>query len=233
MLLFVVLASTAASLRADPVWSVRAEMLVVRVPQSAGLRLRPILREAKTVPAGVAELHAMIARNAAELIGAPVLWMQSNQRGVTETVEEIRYPTEFVWHSVPQNFNPVSGYVPAPPPPSPYFPFSLPFDVPIAFETRNVGVTLEMEPTVGPGGQLIDVNIVPQHVSYEGVTRLFSTTGGNDWRYQQPKFRFLRTTTVLTCRSGEWQLVNVSVLREPARTLEFFLLRVTALPVHP
>ncbi|MGZ5537763.1 MAG: type II secretion system protein GspD, partial [Chthoniobacterales bacterium] len=39
---------------------------------------------------------------------------------------------------------------------------------PTAFETRNTGVTLEVEPVVGPDGQTIDLNLVPQVVEFEG-----------------------------------------------------------------
>src|SRR6202000_2671191 len=39
---------------------------------------------------------------------------------------------------------------------------------PSAFETRNTGVTLEVEPVVGPDGYTIDLNLVPQVVEFEG-----------------------------------------------------------------
>ena len=36
------------------------------------------------------------------------------------------------------------------------------------WETRNTGVTLEVEPVVGPDGVTIDLNLVPQVVEFEG-----------------------------------------------------------------
>src|SRR5204863_271477 len=39
---------------------------------------------------------------------------------------------------------------------------------PSHFETRNTGVTLEVEPVVGPDGITIDLNLVPQVVEFEG-----------------------------------------------------------------
>jgi len=39
---------------------------------------------------------------------------------------------------------------------------------PTAFEVRNTGVTLEVEPVVGPDGYTIDLNLVPQVVEFEG-----------------------------------------------------------------
>ncbi|PYL06545.1 MAG: type II and III secretion system protein, partial [Verrucomicrobia bacterium] len=39
---------------------------------------------------------------------------------------------------------------------------------PQSFETRNTGVTLEVEPVEGPDGVTIDLNLVPQVVEFEG-----------------------------------------------------------------
>jgi general secretion pathway protein D len=53
---------------------------------------------------------------------------------------------------------------------------------PTAFETRNTGVTLEVEPVIGPDGYTIDLNLVPQVVEFEGFINYGSpiqTTGTN------------------------------------------------------
>ena len=39
---------------------------------------------------------------------------------------------------------------------------------PTAFETRNVGVTLEVEPTVGPDRKFIELSLKPEMVEFEG-----------------------------------------------------------------
>src|SRR5207244_11096934 len=39
---------------------------------------------------------------------------------------------------------------------------------PTKFDTRNTGVTLEVEPVVGANGGIIDLNLVPQVVEFEG-----------------------------------------------------------------
>jgi general secretion pathway protein D len=39
---------------------------------------------------------------------------------------------------------------------------------PTKFDTRNTGVTLEVEPVVGADGTIIDLNLVPQVVEFEG-----------------------------------------------------------------
>src|SRR6266852_7370842 len=40
---------------------------------------------------------------------------------------------------------------------------------PTKFDTRNTGVTLEVEPVVGADGAIIDLNLVPQVVEFEGL----------------------------------------------------------------
>ena len=39
---------------------------------------------------------------------------------------------------------------------------------PTAFEKRDTGVTLEVEPTIGPDGYSVDMQLVPQVVEFEG-----------------------------------------------------------------
>ena len=43
---------------------------------------------------------------------------------------------------------------------------------PTSFTTRNTGVTLEVEPVVGPDGYTIDLSLVPQVVEFEGFHQL-------------------------------------------------------------
>ncbi len=54
-----------------------------------------------------------------------------------------------------------------------------------------------------------------------------------DWRFQQPKFHTSKIITSITVQSGEWQLLNASVLREPEPAIEFFLMRVTTFSTQP
>ena len=86
---------------------------------------------------------------------------KSGQRAVIEIVREFRYPTTFTPPQVPSisggtgGTGTVSINVVTP-------------TTPQTFETRNTGVTLEVEPVVGPDGVTIDLNLVPQVVEFEG-----------------------------------------------------------------
>jgi len=101
-----------------------------------------------------------------DLLSAPKVTTKSGQRAVIEIVREFRYPTTFTPPQIPSisttattttivGQNPVVPVVAAP-------------TTPQAFETRNTGVTLEVEPVVGPDGVTIDLNLVPQVVEFEG-----------------------------------------------------------------
>ena len=49
---------------------------------------------------------------------------------------------------------------------------------PTAFETRNLGVTLEVEPIIGPDGYTIDLNLSPEVVEFDGFINYGSPING-------------------------------------------------------
>lgn len=118
-----------------------------------------------------------------DLLSAPSVTTKSGQRAVIEVVVEFRYPTEFEPPRVP-NITAVGfvggggivggglgqttapGYTPVTP------------TTPTTFETRNTGVTLEVEPTVGSDGETIDLNLSPQVVEFDGFVNYGSPIYG-------------------------------------------------------
>ncbi|MCE9610893.1 MAG: hypothetical protein K8R23_11925 [Chthoniobacter sp.] len=226
----VILLALASGAGAESSWNVLTEMLVVRVPQESGLRLRPRLRDAHTVEAGVAELRKLIASGKATLIGAPVLWSTDGQRTVLEEIEEIRYAVDFDFRGCAV----FERLVPAPPPPRAFGPLS-PYqeiDVPVAFELRNTGLTLELETTVSADGRVLAIAVVPQHVAFEGWQKFISFhPHADNWLYVQPLFKTLRTTTALDVAAGTWRMLNISVIPGTEPMMEFFLLRATTRPL--
>jgi beta-lactamase regulating signal transducer with metallopeptidase domain len=89
------------------------------------------------------------ASEGVDLLSAPRVTTRSGQRAVIEIIREVRYATEFE-----RDEKGVDGLTPT------------------AFETRNVGVTLEAEPTVNFDGQTVDVLLVPQIVELTGYIRV-------------------------------------------------------------
>ncbi len=107
-------------------------------------------------------IRALNQKKGIDLLSAPRVTTKSGQRAVIEIVREFRYPTQFEPPQIPQTVGSTSG-IGAGSAPIPITPTT-----PTAFETRNTGVTLEVEPVVGPDGITIDLNLVPQVVEFEG-----------------------------------------------------------------
>src|SRR6202011_684487 len=86
-------------------------------------------------------VRALNQKKGVDLLSAPKVTTKSGQRAVIEIVREFRYPTQFQPPQIPQTVGNtgISGSggttsVPITP------------TTPTAFETRNTGVTLEVEP---------------------------------------------------------------------------------------
>ena len=115
-------------------------------------------------------IRALNQKKGVDLLSAPRVTTKSGQRAVIEIVREFRYPTQFEPPQVPETVGSVTtrtdtgGIIPLGGASSvPVTPTT-----PTHFETRNTGVTLEVEPVVGPDGVTIDLNLVPQVVEFEG-----------------------------------------------------------------
>ncbi len=105
-------------------------------------------------------IRALNQKKGVDLLSAPKVTTKSGQRAVIEIVREFRYPVTFTQPQVPAVSSSVVGGSNPPVVVTP--------TTPQTFETRNTGVTLEVEPVVGPDGITIDLNLVPQVVEFEG-----------------------------------------------------------------
>jgi len=111
-------------------------------------------------------IRALNQKKGVDLLSAPKVTTKSGRKALVRVVREFPYPTEF---------NP-----PEPPPPATGTASSTPAvgtitgqgivtpSTPTAFETRNLGVTLEVEPIIGPDGYTIDLNLSPEVVEFDG-----------------------------------------------------------------
>jgi len=154
-------------------------------------------------------------------MGYPVVQTLDGQRAVAETTLEKRYPTEFEPPSAPQN----SGGQPLPAEsPTPAVP------LPNAFETRNVGVTLEVEPHVLQNGKWIRLELAPMHVSLIGFDSydVVKMINGNKLKIDQPLFFTTKTNATVTLRNGQRNLLAVHKLVQPDDQLELFIVQAWA-----
>src|SRR5437899_3537581 len=110
-------------------------------------------------------IRALNQKKGIDLLSAPKVTTKSGQRAIIEVVREFRYPRTYTQPQVPSISSTTGtsiigggGVVPVVVTPT----------TPQDWETRNTGVTLEVEPVVGGDGNTIDLNLVPQVVEFEG-----------------------------------------------------------------
>lgn len=165
-------------------WNVWVEVLMVAMPLDKGLALVPDLRSPDKIDRAVAQMLKAVEQKEATLTGWPAGSSPDRMRFVVETIFEQRYAAGFDRGAAPKDA--VA--------PSPNATASAASDSPAfaAFETRNIGATLESAPTVLPGGQWIDLSLVAQRVgllgwdSYDAV----KMQSGKVLKMDHPQFFF-------------------------------------------
>lgn len=100
-------------------------------------------------------LRALDQAKGVDLVSAPKVTTKSGQRATIEIVREFRYPSEYSLPTLSasassQQFTPVTPTTPT------------------AFEMKPTGITLEVEPTVGPDGYTIELVLAPRIVEFDG-----------------------------------------------------------------
>ncbi len=106
-------------------------------------------------------IRALNQKKGIDLLSAPRVTTKSGQRAIVEVIREFRYPKTYTQPQVPSigtQTGQGSAVVPVVVTPT----------TPQDWETRNTGVTLEVEPVVGGDSTTIDLNLVPQVVEFEG-----------------------------------------------------------------
>ena len=176
-------------------------------------------------------IRALNQKKGIDLLSAPRLTTKSGQRAVIEVVREFRYPTQFDPPKIPDTTGAtgVTGVVGA----NTSNAFPVTPTTPTSFETRNTGVTLEVEPVVGPDGVTIDLNLVPQVVEFEGFInygspiQTFSTNALGVTTTQvltpnvinQPIFSSRKVTTSVSVWDGQTVVLG-GLMREDVQKVE-------------
>ena len=162
------------------------------------LQMTELLREGAASDTALREsVQKLIEDRDATLVETALVTARSGQRAKVESIHEHIYPTEF---QAPEVINPEgekgSKTV-----------LILPH--PTAFETRNLGVTLEVDPVLGADGKTIDLNLAPELVylvgeqswaEYEGDLGTSST--------RTPSIYTAKTTTQVATTDGEYCLLS-------------------------
>jgi general secretion pathway protein D len=113
-------------------------------------------------------LRALSQSKGVDLMAAPSIVTKSGQRANISIVREFIYPTEFDPPQIPQTIGQVplgqnTFLIAEAPPINPVTP-----STPTAFEKRDVGMTLEVEPVISADNTTVDLNLSPSDVEFEG-----------------------------------------------------------------
>src|SRR4029434_1625216 len=109
-------------------------------------------------------IRALNQKKGIDLLSAPSVTTKSGQRAIIEVVRELRYPGTYTPPQGPSISSSTSTVIGA----NTTVPVVVTPTTPSTWETRNTGVTLEVEPVVGGDATTIDLNLIPQVVEFEG-----------------------------------------------------------------
>ncbi|RYD83850.1 MAG: hypothetical protein EOP84_07120 [Verrucomicrobiaceae bacterium] len=199
------------------------ELQVVAIPEAVAFPLVNDLKEEGKAEAAYQQIQKLLMEGTGKLIGWPNVTTRSGQRAVVEGISEIRFATQFeggaasIYLTVPEGqitkeLKEIRGIEMR--------------GVPTSFDTRNIGVTLEVEP-VCLDGRTIDLNLVPQHVRLKSMNKVTLESGTTKEKMvvEQPEFDVKRIVTSLKVKSGERKLLGVFKTSEFPDHLELFILK--------
>lgn len=169
-------------------------------------------------------LRALNQSKGIDLVSAPKVTTKSGQRATIEIVREFRYPSEYDLPQVTASSG-LSTFTPVTP------------TTPTAFEMKPTGITLEVEPTVGPDGYTIDLVLAPRVIEFDGFINYGSPINTNveyfiggisvasrtitvtDNTINQPVFSTREVTTQVSVYDGQ-TVVMGGLMREDVQKVE-------------
>ena len=115
-------------------------------------------------------IRALNQKKGVDLLSAPRVTTKNGVKAKIEVVREFIYPTEFDPPQIPQTFAPPQGGGGGIGLTNTQQPQNFPITptTPTTFTTRNTGVTLSVEPVIGPDGYTVDLQLLPEVVEFEG-----------------------------------------------------------------
>ena len=141
-----------------------------------------------------------------KLLETCVVMGRSGQKATVESIRELIYPTEYEppgpWPPVPA---PALGQATQTPPKKPL----IRPNFGNAFETRNVGSTLEIEPSLDATGRMIDLRFVPEILQLVRMdTFMEHIDQWGDASIRMPVFETSRLNTSVTLMAGQFEMVG-------------------------
>jgi hypothetical protein len=150
------------------------------------------------------KVRELVEKDVAKVLDTQVVVGRSGQKSQTVSREELIYPTEFTLESMDEKITErMKQAISSPFPSNPA--------TPTAFETRNLGSSLESEPTLDSDGHIIDLRFLSELTWHTGDTIWSESKDalGNSHKIAMPDFYTMETNTSVTCIAGQYHLVGV------------------------
>jgi hypothetical protein len=206
-----ILGTLSVSANQDPPKNLRVCVQFIEMPH-------PVLTELLSGKAesgdGVHEkAMALVKEGKAKLLESCMIRTLSEQKAKIETICEIISPTD---PGIPSGISSTTS-PPDPPPPTHQFPITAPGrPTPLAYETRNAGVSLEIEPTLNPDVNTINLRFLIELVNLSDLTMIQKYTDEwGDASIRRPYFETWRNNTTLTLVPGKFELA-ATITHKPA-----------------
>ncbi len=180
-------------------------------------------------------VRALGQKKGVDLMSAPSVTTKPGVEANVEVVREFLYPTEFDPPQIPQNFGGNSGGAGLLTGSTSSSTGSFPVTptTPTAFQTKNIGVTMKVNPTVGADNNTIDLVLAPEVTEFEGFINYGSPiqTSSHDAlgnpttivltenRIPQPVFSKRSVSTSVTVWDGQTVAMG-GLIREDVQDVE-------------
>ena len=147
------------------------------------------------------EVQGWAKKDEAEIIRTAVVHARSGQRAKIESISEFIYPTEYDPAEIPTEAN-VSdtAELPVTPPNA------------CAFETRNLGTTVEVDPVISEDGKMIDLNLAPELVFHLEDREIITKTNDETQIVTQPTMYAAKASTQVEVRNGGYALLGTLLM---------------------
>ena len=154
-------------------------------------------------------VQARVKKGDAAILDTLMCMARSGEKAVVESIEEYIYPTEYTPAEVPNTVSITASAAGVPQENVTGLERLVTPPTAAKFETRNIGSSLEIEPTIGGDSRVIDLRFVPDLTWHTADTYYLEQkdTLGNVTKIQMPKMYSLRLNTALTCIDGQYTLI--------------------------
>ncbi len=143
------------------------------------------------------EVQNWIREGDAEIVESATVTARSGQRAKVESIYEYIYPTEYNPPSVPNKVTLKDGAE------APVSAAS-----PTAFETRHLGMTLEVDPVLNADNRSFNLNLAPENVQLDRVEQWHHHTEDPRFKAHMPIFHTIKITTQVAGEHGRYSFLG-------------------------